>query len=277
MSTLTHVMGRARLPRMLLAIGLVIAGAAAATGAMVGAQEDQSGEIFACINRVSGAIRIASDGGDCTRYETVVSWNQQGPEGPQGDQGEPGQACWDLNGNGVGEVETEDLNGDGEVNVADCQGPAGLSTAFTSFEVDSVSLVYGVGLSDTNNHRIVNSLDLPAGTYIIQTKVELTNFLSEDFVPQPQNVQCYLNDGESFLNESLASATAAASFIGGPFGSDVGVTVHSTHVTVSLNQPATVNQLCFAPSPTEEAGTPASLQVKDRHMTAIQLDSIQRQ
>jgi predicted regulator of Ras-like GTPase activity (Roadblock/LC7/MglB family) len=50
-----------------------------------------------------------------------------GPEGPQGAQGEPGPAglaCWDLNGNGVGDPE-EDVNGDTVVDVLDCQGPQG--------------------------------------------------------------------------------------------------------------------------------------------------------
>jgi hypothetical protein len=51
-----------------------------------------------------------------------------GPQGPQGAAGAPGTdganglSCWDLNGNGVGDVATEDLNNDGTVNVLDCEG-----------------------------------------------------------------------------------------------------------------------------------------------------------
>lgn len=47
--------------------------------------------------------------------------------------GPPGQSCWDLNGNGVGDVivragnTSEDTNGDGLVDVLDCQGPSGTS------------------------------------------------------------------------------------------------------------------------------------------------------
>lgn len=57
----------------------------------------------------------------------------QGPQGPQGTtgangvqgpQGSAGQSCWDTNGNGVGDP-SEDTNGDGMVNVLDCQGAAG--------------------------------------------------------------------------------------------------------------------------------------------------------
>ncbi len=57
----------------------------------------------------------------------------QGEEGPQGSQGDigadgaPGAAgisCWDLNGDGVATPE-EDVNGDGNYDAYDCQGPAG--------------------------------------------------------------------------------------------------------------------------------------------------------
>ena len=36
-----------------------------------------------------------------------------GATGAAGTPGADGQACWDLNGNGVGDVATEDINGDG--------------------------------------------------------------------------------------------------------------------------------------------------------------------
>ena len=45
-----------------------------------------------------------------------------GTDGTDGADGADGQACWDLDGNGVGDVGTEDLNGDGVVDVKDC-GP----------------------------------------------------------------------------------------------------------------------------------------------------------
>jgi microcystin-dependent protein len=38
---------------------------------------------------------------------------------------EDGLACWDLNENGIGDLPDEDINGDGVVNVSDCQGPPG--------------------------------------------------------------------------------------------------------------------------------------------------------
>ncbi len=59
---------------------------------------------------------------------------QRGPMGLQGPMGQPGIdgsngiACWDLNGNGTGDVPDEDMNGDSVVDVNDCigsQGPPG--------------------------------------------------------------------------------------------------------------------------------------------------------
>ncbi|RME22750.1 MAG: hypothetical protein D6806_12450 [Deltaproteobacteria bacterium] len=54
----------------------------------------------------------------------------QGPQGPKGDPGDPGApgiSCWDLNANGQADP-NEDINGDGQVDVMDCQpetmGPA---------------------------------------------------------------------------------------------------------------------------------------------------------
>ncbi|WP_201741809.1 hypothetical protein [Flagellimonas alvinocaridis] len=48
-----------------------------------------------------------------------------GGKGDKGDPGKDGLACWDLNGNGMADVDTEDFNNDGEVNALDCQGAPG--------------------------------------------------------------------------------------------------------------------------------------------------------
>ena len=52
----------------------------------------------------------------------------EGPAGPQGTAGAAGvdgQPCWDLNGNGVGDLDSEDMDGDGLVDVTDCAGQDG--------------------------------------------------------------------------------------------------------------------------------------------------------
>ncbi len=52
----------------------------------------------------------------------------EGPAGPAGDEGDDGQRgtdCWDLNGNGEADVNSEDANGDGSVDILDCTGVPG--------------------------------------------------------------------------------------------------------------------------------------------------------
>lgn len=51
---------------------------------------------------------------------------KDGQNGLPGANGLPGIACWDLNGNGVGDT-SEDINGDGNFDALDCQGTDGQS------------------------------------------------------------------------------------------------------------------------------------------------------
>jgi len=50
---------------------------------------------------------------------------QDGTDGLDGADGTDGLNCWDLNGNGVGDVDLEDANGDLVVDVNDCHGADG--------------------------------------------------------------------------------------------------------------------------------------------------------
>jgi len=52
-----------------------------------------------------------------------------GTDGTDGTEGAGGLNCWDLNGNGVKDVASEDLDGSGAVDVADCQAAAATVTA----------------------------------------------------------------------------------------------------------------------------------------------------
>lgn len=65
---------------------------------------------------------------------TLVGTACEGPKGEKGDpgqagtagtNGDPGLACWDRDGDGAGDPATEDLNGDGAVDVLDCAGATG--------------------------------------------------------------------------------------------------------------------------------------------------------
>jgi hypothetical protein len=50
-----------------------------------------------------------------------------GPPGGAGPGGSDGTPCWDLDGDGTGDPAYEDTNGDGVVDLMDCQGPPGPS------------------------------------------------------------------------------------------------------------------------------------------------------
>ena len=49
---------------------------------------------------------------------------RDGADGTDGADGSDGQACWDLNNNGIGDLPDEDINGDGVVDVYDCNAYA---------------------------------------------------------------------------------------------------------------------------------------------------------
>ena len=70
-----------------------------------------------------------------------------GAAGPAGSDGSDGQACWDLDGNGMGDVATEDINGDGVVDVADCSSSADpIAAAVEQAKVESCGTCHdGIG------------------------------------------------------------------------------------------------------------------------------------
>ena len=67
-----------------------------------------------------------------------------GPPGAGGTDGTDGQACWDLNGNGAGDLDTEDLNGDGVVDVKDCgPGSDAVAAAIDGAKPESCATCHG--------------------------------------------------------------------------------------------------------------------------------------
>ena len=68
-----------------------------------------------------------ADGADGTPGADGAS-GTNGTNGTPGENGQDGIACWDLNGNGIADTDSgdsEDINGDGTVDVLDCQGATG--------------------------------------------------------------------------------------------------------------------------------------------------------
>jgi len=71
-----------------------------------------------------GNIVIMQKCSDGTTRNKVMPLSA-GPQGPQGEPGPPGIHCWDTNGDGIGDLRSEDRNRDGLVNQLDCVGRDG--------------------------------------------------------------------------------------------------------------------------------------------------------
>ena len=69
-----------------------------------------------------------------------------GLQGPPGTAG--GQSCWDLNGNNIPDIATEDTNGDGNVNILDCRGLRNFGNG---------NLFMGLNTGVSNNEGIENT------------------------------------------------------------------------------------------------------------------------
>lgn len=56
------------------------------------AAQAQKGDIYACADVATGAMRTTDDPANCGRDEAPMSWNAIGPQGPEGPQGQRGPA-----------------------------------------------------------------------------------------------------------------------------------------------------------------------------------------
>ena len=65
--------------------GVLVAVVGAGIPVMVSAQTGPV--INACVNKITGIVRIVPDGTNCQRNETAYTWNVQGPAGPAGPSG----------------------------------------------------------------------------------------------------------------------------------------------------------------------------------------------
>jgi hypothetical protein len=115
----------------------------------------QSSEIAGCVNKKTGALRIASK---CTNLERPISWAKQGPQGvkgdtgPQGEKGETGSAGpqgekGETGAQGIaGPQGPQGLQGiagpQGPQGIAGPQGPAGANGTTTTVTATVTQKVY---------------------------------------------------------------------------------------------------------------------------------------
>ena len=116
-----HMMRQLKKPTVMLPLILVVIFAIAGVGVTfaLGVIPSEDGTIYGCYrshqndNERQGNLRVVSDPSQCKDSETLISWNQEGPQGPQGDPGPQGPAGAD--------------GADGAPGPAGPQGPPGVS------------------------------------------------------------------------------------------------------------------------------------------------------
>lgn len=148
----------------------------------------------------------------------------QGCSGDNGSPGAAGQNCWDLNGNGAWDVSTEDRNGDGVVDVLDCNFPILLAPgpATPGSTIPSITVAYGDAGSLTLPAREASTtaatgqvLRSPVAAPVASTPLPITG--------QPTLILQSEFGGASMLGERYqldvrtGTATVLKTFTGRPF------------------------------------------------------------
>jgi len=120
-----------------------------------------SGVIYGCYNKSGGAIRVIDNAvTQCSANETQLTWNQVGPQGPVGPAGPTGP--------------TGPQGTTGAQGATGPQGPTGPSHAYFKY-------TSGVpGPTFSNGSTPILSLSVPAGSFIIEAKADLTSTVDSD-------------------------------------------------------------------------------------------------
>jgi hypothetical protein len=121
------------------------------------------GVIYGCFKKSGGSLRVIDRSvTNCNKDETLISWNQTGPEGPQGPQGLQG-----LQGP-QGETGPQGPAGpEGPQGPAGPQGVSGITTA--TFAWQTTPMRVGDSLAQ------VLSKTLPAGNWVVVANVSLNS------------------------------------------------------------------------------------------------------
>lgn len=153
---------KAKLLRPML-VALATAGALLVAGGIAYATiPDSGGVIHGCYKTIQGTLRVidTGQGQTCSSSETALNWSQTGPQGQQGPQGP--------------------------------QGPTGPSDVYSVDGYEQGDK--GISPSPTVEETLATTPTLPAGSYFVQSEVEIRNsqsVLSEyfcDLVDSSNNV-----------------------------------------------------------------------------------------
>ncbi|MDP4505804.1 collagen-like triple helix repeat-containing protein [Nonomuraea turcica] len=123
------------------------------------------GLIHGCYLRLTGLLRVVEEGSSCRLGELPVQWNQIGPQGPQGPPGVQGPQG-DMGARGpIGPQGPQGAQG-----ATGPKGDPGSSDAYAAEQLNRINV---------NGSLVpIVSLNVPAGTYVIQAKASV--LLSDD-------------------------------------------------------------------------------------------------
>lgn len=142
---------------------------------------DSAGVIHACYSKNSGALHVIDSSlTQCKPGEIPLAWNQIGPPGPAGPPGPVGPA------GPPGPTGPQGIQG--AVGPPGPQGPTGPSGASGLSHAYLTQARGGFALN--NSGVVIARLNVPAGSYIIMTSLDVFNFDSDI-----QSAHCNLSTG----------------------------------------------------------------------------------
>jgi len=133
--------------------------------------------INGCVSKLTGGVRILTNGQSCNGLENPISWNTSGPAGPQGPQG------------------TQGAQGpQGERGPA---GPPGQTNSYLDNHPDPVLIQDANG---AERIREISGWDVPAGSYQIEARTLVEGSRSSTS-PAYEEAVCQIRVGTTVLKE----------------------------------------------------------------------------
>lgn len=123
-----------------------------------------TGVIYGCYNNTNGSARIIDNTTtSCKNGETTIQWNQTGPAGPQGPTGPTGPQ---------GATGPQGVPGpQGATGPQGVAGPPGTNGTSNLY----ISEKEGYPIRDIRTPEVLNSLNLPAGSYLVTATITVFN------------------------------------------------------------------------------------------------------
>jgi len=195
---------------------VLLAGASPVIFALAMTPQADASTVYACVKK-GGNAHVFTKKPKCKKGEAKVSWNSEGPAGKTGSSGANGS-------NGTnGTAGTNGKNGEA--------GPAGPSLSYQSIDASHTLPEPGGGLGTP-----INTLTLPAGTYLVIGTGTITRSGLSNGVSADQTVQLRRGATEELLaNFTVVCSQASGGVATASYSITRLVTVTGTSEPISLN------------------------------------------